>query len=393
MLSTGKPLRAMEMRAAWAVAVAVVLAMWASVGFHQTGIDNYVLLADAFRHGHLWVDRPGAYIDAMPYAGRWWIIEAPGPALLLLPFVLFSRDPALQSYLALALLAVIGAASYALERRLGLGIAEAAACSVLASFGTSAWYCAANGDVWCTAHLGGVAFTLLALGEVVARCRPGIVAAFAVGAVACRFPFVLALPLYWALIPRERRTLRSMAQFLGVVVLASAAYALYDVARWGTVYDQGYALWYHIMDRRSQGGAPAFALSNVPHQLEFFLVRPPREIATFPWLVSARFGLALTFATPALVYVLWAPVGAGGVRILALMLCVSAAPALLYFDTGGVQAGNRHALDFIPFAIPLFGLGVRRLGLAAVSPLVAWSVFINVTSTAVWMADPSRLPL
>jgi hypothetical protein len=32
---------------------------------HPTPYNNYVLLADAFVHGHVWIDWPGAYIDAL----------------------------------------------------------------------------------------------------------------------------------------------------------------------------------------------------------------------------------------------------------------------------------------------------------------------------------------
>ena len=54
---------------------------------HPTPYNNFVLLAQALLHGHAWIDWPGAYIDALPYGGRYYVIEAPLPALLLLPFV------------------------------------------------------------------------------------------------------------------------------------------------------------------------------------------------------------------------------------------------------------------------------------------------------------------
>jgi len=49
--------------------------------------NGYVLLAQAFLHGRIAIDWPGAWIDALPYAGRYWVIEAPLPAVLLLPWV------------------------------------------------------------------------------------------------------------------------------------------------------------------------------------------------------------------------------------------------------------------------------------------------------------------
>ena len=50
---------------------------------HATPYNNFVLLAQALLHGHAWIDWPGPYIDALPYHARYYVIEAPMPALLL----------------------------------------------------------------------------------------------------------------------------------------------------------------------------------------------------------------------------------------------------------------------------------------------------------------------
>jgi len=53
----------------------------------MTIYNNYVILADAFLHGHVWIDWPGARIDALKYGGAYYIIEGPIPAILLMPLV------------------------------------------------------------------------------------------------------------------------------------------------------------------------------------------------------------------------------------------------------------------------------------------------------------------
>ena len=47
-----------------------------------------------FCGGHAWINWPGAYIDALPFTdGKYYVIEAPLPAVLLLPFVAISARP------------------------------------------------------------------------------------------------------------------------------------------------------------------------------------------------------------------------------------------------------------------------------------------------------------
>ena len=67
-----------------------------SGGRHETEANNYVYLAQAFLQGHTWIHWPGLRIDALLWHGRYYVIEAPVPALLLLPFVAlfgFSAQP------------------------------------------------------------------------------------------------------------------------------------------------------------------------------------------------------------------------------------------------------------------------------------------------------------
>ena len=62
-------------------------AMFLASGFHASPYNNYVVLADALRHGHVWIDWPGVRVDALARNGRYYIIEGPLPAILILPFV------------------------------------------------------------------------------------------------------------------------------------------------------------------------------------------------------------------------------------------------------------------------------------------------------------------
>src|SRR4030088_204534 len=76
--------------------------------YAATAINNYVLLADAWLHGRSWIVYPGAWIDAVPFQGHAYIVEAPLPAVLMLPLVAMYGTAANQNVLA-ALLAAAAA--------------------------------------------------------------------------------------------------------------------------------------------------------------------------------------------------------------------------------------------------------------------------------------------
>ena len=181
---------------AYAAAIAAFAATALVSHLRATPYNNYVLLAQAFLHGHAWIDWPGSYIDALGYNGRYYVIEAPLPAVLLLPYVALAGTAANQTLLA-ALLAAVGVgAAWELGERFGLRAASNAWICAFLLAGTDLLWCAMLGDVWFIAHVAAAAFTLLALVELAGRRRGWLVALFAACAVESRFSMIAALPVY-----------------------------------------------------------------------------------------------------------------------------------------------------------------------------------------------------
>ncbi|MBV8490760.1 MAG: hypothetical protein JO199_09560, partial [Candidatus Eremiobacteraeota bacterium] len=118
-----------------------------------TPYNNYVLLADAWLHGHAWVSIPGNYIDALPFGGHYYIIEAPMPAVLLLPLVAAFGLAANQTFLAMLLCGVAVGAAWELGERIGLTPSATAWICVFLLAGTDLMWCAMLGDVWFIAHV------------------------------------------------------------------------------------------------------------------------------------------------------------------------------------------------------------------------------------------------
>ena len=359
-------------------------------GFRPTAFNNFVWLADAWLHGKPYLPHfPGDYIDAIPYHGRAYVYQAPLPAVLMLPFVAIWGLGANETLVSILLAGVGVAAAYRVARLIGVSRWWTALMCAFLLFGTSYAYCAASGDVWFIAHSGAVAFSLLALAEMFGARAPWRVALWALCAAFCRYPMALAFPAYaLALWPQIRAAPRRLGGVALVTALFGIPSALYNYVRWGTIADVGFTKFYRIMDIGKDDPAPPFALKNLAMQLHFYLVEPPRAIATPPFLIAGTFGTALTYTSPALLIAFLAPIRERAVQLLWFATACCAIPALLYYSTGMVQLGARHALDIVPFLYALMVIAIRARPSRWYLPLLFWSALFGIVELAVWTWAP-----
>jgi hypothetical protein len=350
-----------------------------------TPYNNYVLLAQAFLHGRAWIDWPGAYIDALQYAGRYYVIEAPLPAILLLPFTAIFGAQTNQTLLAVVLAAVSVGAAWELGERFGLRPSANAWIGAFLLAGTDLLWCATLGDVWFIAHVSAVAFTLLTLVELAGKRRGWLVALFAACAFESRFSMVLALPAYAYLLLVPRRRTTELLPFTSVLMAVGALWVLYNRVRWGTWSDIGYTTWYHQDQAGMPYGSP-FRLIYLPYQAWSFFVQQPTRLAAFPWLRPEYSGVALTWTSPALILAFFARTPVRWVIALWVAALLTALPNFLYYVNGFAQFGMRHALDFEPFLVALMMLAVRdrfpRWGYA----LIAYSCAVGLWGIWYWFS-------
>jgi hypothetical protein len=372
-------------KSAYAAALVALVVTALVSQLRPTPYNNYVLLAQAFLHGRAWIDWPGTYIDALQYAGRYYIIEAPLPAILLLPFTAIFGSQTNQTLLAVVLAAVAVGAAWELGERFGLRVsANAWICAFLLA-GTDLLWCATLGDVWFIAHVGAVAFTLLALVELAGKRRGWLVALFAACAFESRFSMVLALPAYAYLLFVPRRRVTELIPFASVLMAVGALWVFYNRVRWGTWSDIGYTTWYHQDQAGMPFGSP-FRLIYLPYQLWSFFIQAPTRVAAFPWLRPEYSGVALTWTSPALVLAFFARTPIRWVIALWIAALLTALPDFLYYVNGFAQFGMRHALDFEPFLVALMMLAVRdrfpRWGYA----LIAYSCAAGLWGSWYWLS-------
>lgn len=377
-------------RALIAGAAAFVLIL-ATSHLRSTPYNNYVLLADAMLHGHLWIDWPGQYIDALAYHGRHYVIEAPFPALLLLPLVTLFGTHANQTLVAAILGGVGIAAAWRICERLGVDVrATIWLCTFLLA-GTDLLWCAMLGDVWFIAHVSAVAFTLLALNEALGRKRAWLVAVFAACACESRFTMALALPVYaWLLYDpaasiASQIRYRRLLSYCAVLLFAGVLWVGYNEARWGSPLDIGYTTWYHADTAGSPVGSP-FGLRYLGYELRSFFVAYPHLTNGAPFIVPDLGGIALTWTSPALLLAFAARRPKEQVIAMWVAALCTAIPNFVYYVNGYAQFGMRHALDFEPFLFVLMALAARGGLPSWAKVLVTYSVVVGVWGCVYWNA-------
>jgi len=354
--------------------------------FHPTLIDNYVVLADAWLHGHIWVahsELPA--VDGVMYGGNYYVIEGPMPAVLMLPLVAMFGLSANQSLVCVLAASVGVAACDLVLGRMNLEPKLRVWLVVFLGFGTVLWWCTLNPAVWMCAHVVCVMFLTLTLAEWYGRRRYWLVGFLFACAALTRFPTILAvLPfLYWTWADAEDRA-ASVRSFLVGLAPLLVLQVLYDLARWHTPLDIGYTLFYHKDPAGSPTGYP-FSLGHLPFNLYSMFFLAPAYINSFPWLKPTYQGVALTFTSPALVLALCAGKSKES-TLLWLSVVLVALPDLLYYVNGFSQFGMRHSLDFTPFLLCLAARGFSRRP----DPLGFWLIGYSVVANAfgVW----SRVP-
>ena len=341
------------------IAIALILI---SSGLRMTQYNNYILLAQAFLNGRVWIDWPGGAIDALAFQGKYYVIEAPFPALILLPAVAIFGNQASQTILAGILGGIAVGAAW--EAALRLGLSQNARVLLVAFFfvGTDLWWCSMYGDVWFLAHASAVCFTMLALVEVLGKRRGWLVGLFGACAAASRFDLVLALPVYAYLCLRERdpaEIRRSLVGFCAVVAPFVVGWVVYNELRWGVPYDVGYTLWYHA-DQIGDLDGPPFKPKYVPFELYSYFVARPLLATYWPYIGAPNAGIALTWTSPALLLAFLARRPRYLVTAMWILVAIIWIPLIFYYANGASQFGMRHSLDFEPFLFVLIALGIRE---------------------------------
>ena len=354
--------------------------------------DMWPPLAEAFLSGqlHLTEDRPWLELIPRPGGGQ-YVPLPPVPAVTLLPAALFTGPGTPFGELDGNVYAsIVGGLNVALAWWLldGWGVAAWPRRALTVGFaGTTHWWVAGMGGPHHYAQLCGVLFTLLALNLAV-RGRWPVIGGLMLGlAAGSRLPMGLALPVILGLYGGGWRPHRSWTLVLAGLALPALAVASYNVARFGSPFDFGYA--------RIPSGEdglvtdePWFregllSVTYIARHLEIILLAGFDIVADAPWLRPNLSGMSLVLTAPFLFLAFLARGRHAGLLWIGVALVM--APNFLHGSWGFAQFGYRFILDAVPLLLLLLGLAYpRRVSWVLV---LALTVGTGVHAYGIWVIN------
>ena len=370
-------------------AEAVLLSLVALVLYWLTGPpvtgDVWPPLADAFANGrlHLVEDRPWLELVPRPEGGQ-YVPLPPVPALTLLPLVRFGELDG-NTYASVVGALNVGLAYWLL---LGWGVAPWPRRWLVVGFAlTTHWWVAGMGGPHHFAQLCGVLFTLLALNVAVRGRWPmagGLLLGLAAGS---RLPMGLALPVVLGLYGGGWRPRRAWIPVLVGVAIPALAVAWYNLARFDSPFDFGYA--------RIPSGEDGLVTDEpwfsegllsptyIARHLGIILFALPEVVSEAPWLRPNLSGMSLLLTAPFLFLAVLARGRHAGLLWLGVALVM--APNFLHGSWGFAQFGYRFILDAVPLLALLLGIAYR----ARTSPLLIATILLGagVQAYGIWVIN------
>lgn len=381
--SIASPADTVTATAGWealAFGIAATLLYWIT-GPRVPG-DMWPPLAEAFLAGRLHLDHDRAWLELVPrLAGGQYVALPPVPALLLVPAALVTGPggpfPELEGN---TYGSIVGGANVALAFLMlqGWGVGSVPRRWITIGFALAThWWVAGMAGPHHFAQLCGVLFLLIALNLAV-RGRWPLAAGLAVGlAAGSRLPMGLALPVVLGLYGGGWRPHRSWLPVVAGVAGPAIVVAWYNVARFGSPFDFGYA--------RIPSGAtgvvtdePWFregllSISYIPRHLKVMFLDGLAVVAEPPFFRPSLSGASLILTTPFLFWAVRARDRLAWLLWLGVVLVML--PNITHGSWGFAQFGYRFILDAVPLLLLLVGAAFRdRIHPLAIATIVMGAV-------------------
>ena len=366
------------------VAVSAVL-YWLANRQFDAGRGDFFYLADAFLHGRTWLDVRLGPNDVIMREGHFYVPFAPFPAIALMPLVALI-GPLATDQIESGINALLAAASVGmcwwLLARIGVErLSDRLWLAVLFGFSTQILWITTRGGVWHTGHLIATILSFACLIELEGRRRAWLIGLAAGAAFLTRAPLAFAVPFYALMLSRPGPIPWRQWVWLALGVLPSIAFFfLYNIARFGTPLESGYALatlpdW---LERQRVLGL--FSIAHIPMNLDYFLWHLPRPIPEPPFFKPDGLGMSVFLTSPGLLFALRADWRAPRSWWLAGATVAVLIPTLLYYGGGWLQYGYRYFLDSVPFVMALCGsAAVVRGGVGwGWRMLIAFGVLVGI---------------
>jgi hypothetical protein len=382
-----------------ALALVALLLFYFSIKATQQHFDYTSRIALAILQGDVGLRQPApSWLNEMvPANGRYYSVFPLGAVLSMMPVAALQKLKLVHDFPGRALAALIAALCVWFLFRLSVigtkSLPKRILLSVLPIFGT--W-------TWCNLGFGGawqLALGLALLGQVAAlyfilvEFRPLLAGACFALAIGNRTELTLCLPIFIYFLARqvapEAKSWKAVAQqsrersrvfiyFLIVPVVLGLFTALYNFARFHSIFDFGYSHIPNVLEEPWYRHG-LFSLHAIPWNVHKMLFEGFRDAPNFPFISFYPFGCSIFLASPSLVLIF----REGGPHKVAAWIAIGLLTFALWAhgNPGGWQFSYRYAMVLLPWMfLLLLGNGPAKISAIEASLFVV-SLTINALAT------------
>lgn len=329
------------------------------------GSQQFSYLATAFLHGklHFLHSIGGLGQDPIVYRGQQYWGEGLFPALLLTPFVaffsifhLFFYQGYIQWLLALGVFYFV----FKLARILKYSKSDSIIWAFGFVLGTVFIGVMDVSSSWLFAQVVTTFLLLASLYEYYTRRRWWLIGIICGMILLTRVTAALII-IFFILELWQDEKAKNLVRFAGLLtpmVAAAAIIALYNLLRFGTPFNGGFAhqlLFPNSVESRNLG---VFSPIHIPANLYAFLLSSPQTVLRhstswtlkFPYIKNNIFGMSIFITSPYFLWLFtqkWRDFNRRA-RNLLIAAAVSCLAVLCFYGIGAQQYGYRYALDFLP---------------------------------------------
>ena len=381
------------------LALFTLLLFYFSIKATQQHFDYTARIASALLQGDLGLRQlPPSWLNEMvPANGKYYSVFPLGAVLSMMPVAVLQKIKLVHDFPGHALAALIAALSVWFLFRLSVigtkSLPKRILLSLAPIFGTWTWCNLGFGGAWQLALGLAMLGQIAALYFVLVEFRPILAGAFFALAIGNRTELALCLPIFIYFLMRriapDSRDLKSLLQqsreksrvfiyFLIVPVALGLFTALYNYARFHSIFDFGYSHIPNVLQEPwYQHGL--FSLHAIPWNMHKMLFEGFRDAPSFPFISFAPFGCSIFLVSPFL-FLLFRE---GGPHKAAAWVAIGLLTFALWAhgNPGGWQFSYRYAMVLLPWMfLLLLGNGPRKISAIEASLFVV-SVTINALAT------------
>lgn len=335
----------------------------------STPYNNFVLLADAFLNGRLYLIEDRPWLELVHIGGRHFVVPPPMPSILMLPAVAVWGLSTNQTLVSIFFGSLNVSLAFLVARALCRSTKVQIWTTVMFGFGTIHWWVSSTGGVWTISQTIAITFMFAAILLTFYRRHPMLIGLSIGASYWSRLTTALSLPFFiiytydrWYRKADTKNILKRlnlpylilMGTGIAIFILLNA---LYNYGRFGTPLDVSY---YRIPEifKEHWYQKGIFDITYIPRHLKVFLFGLPRFIDTFPYIVPSWNGLAIWITTPAFIYAF-----KSGIRNKLTLGCWVSVILIAFINFchgtwGFTQFGYRFAVDFYPFLFILTVVGI-----------------------------------